>query len=98
MITKPAETETKTMPRQLFIYSLSKRGDSYCACTGISQPGTSDLWGQIIVGGCPVAENMFCGISWPDARSLPPLVTIESVSRHHQMPPWRGTVTLVEKY
>lgn len=98
MITKPAETETKTMPRQLFIYSLSKRGDSYCACTGISQPGTSDLWGQIIVGGCPVADNMFCGISWPDARSLPPLVTIESVSRHHQMPPWRGTVTLVEKY
>lgn len=52
----------------------------------------------LFVGGCPVADNMFRGISWPDARRLPPLVTIESVSRCHQMPPWRGTVTPVEKY
>lgn len=53
---------------------------------------------SLFVGGCPVADNIFRGISWPDARSLPPLVTIENVSRHHQTPPWKGTVTPVEKY
>lgn len=88
--TESAGAQTKTVPRHLFVYSLGTRADSHHVYTlGFLSLALVTFGARsfFFVGGCPVAYSTFSSISWPDTRSIPPLVTIESVSGHCQMPP-----------